>query len=392
MTDGQILLLILWLVYVTDCFVWLDKHSVMMMAWWNHRWKALTASPHLGSSSGGAVILNPFPPFGRFCLSRLLPVSVSPEHVVAYNAQTVARGGRPQQTGQTVSFSEISSVSTRETKLLVNDEVFCDLRDQETADSLARLIEQLRQAPSEKRQDLIKAFWEHRLDLNIAREKIEQGMNGIVGLRFSCAVLFCVLYAVIPLSTLHYGVTRFIIPGAVGMVMLAIPIIFEYVSVHRQRYPMLKSDRMTHAFKMLLCPPVAIRAPDLLMAKAVSNLDSLALASVLLNGNMRKDFVTRYVRDLKYPLALEQDVEVLTATCMWQNSAIVEAAGKCIPDVEPILKEVSIGPARDSAASKTYCPRCFVQLTVSEGTCPDCVGVPLRPFENIVQTVTESEP
>jgi len=390
-TDGQLLLLILWLVYVTDCFVWLDKHSVMMITWWGRKWKALTASPHFGSSSGGAVILNPISPFGSFCLTRLLPVSISPERIFAYNSQTVADGGRPQQTAQAFSFSEISGVSTRETELLINGQAFCDLRDHEAAQNLARLIEQLRQAPTERRQVLIREFWAHRLDLNIVREKIEQGMNGIVGLRFSCAVLFCILYAVIPFSAFHYGVTRLIVPGAIGMVLLAIPITFEYYSIHRRRYPLLKSDRMTHAIKMMLCPPVAIRAPDLLMAKAVSSLDSLALASVLLRGSMRKRFITRYIRDMQHPLAPEHDAEALTATCMWQNNAIIEAASKHIPDVELILKELSIGPVRDSEASKTYCPRCFVQLTVTEGTCPDCFGVPLKPFRDSVQTVTESE-
>ena len=127
------------------------------------------------------------------------------------------------------------------------------------------------------------------------------------------------------------------------------------------------------------------------MAKAVSSLDSLALASVLLRGSMRKRFITRYIRDMQHPLAPEHDAEALTATCMWQNNAIIEAASKHIPDVELILKELSIGPVRDSEASKTYCPRCFVQLTVTEGTCPDCFGVPLKPFRDSVQTVTESE-
>lgn len=391
MTDGQLLLLILWLVYATDCFVWLDKHSLMMSTWWGRTWKALTASPYLGSSAGGAVILNPFPPFGKFCLTRLLPLSVSPDNVAAYNAQTVAEGGRPPQSGRVFTYDEINSVSTRETEMLINEEVFCDLRHHEAAQCLTRLIEQLRQAPMEKRQVLIKAFWAHRLNASTARQKIEESMNDIVGLRIACAVLFCVVYAVIPLSTLHYGVNRFIIPGAIGMVLLAVPITFEYFCIHRRRYPLLKSDRVSHAVKMMLCPPVAIRATDLLMAKAASSLDVLALAPVLLHGAALKAFIIQYVRDLRHPLALEQDSDALMSTCMWQNNAILEVARTLIPDVDAALAEMSAGPARDSEASKTYCPRCFVQLTVSEGTCPDCAGVPLHPFGDNAQNVAERE-
>ena len=337
------------------------------------------------------MILNPFPPFGKFCLTRLLPLSVSPDNVAAYNAQTVAEGGRPPQSGRVFTYDEINSVSTRETEILINEEVFCDLRDHEIAQCLTRLIEQLRHAAIEKRQNLIKAFWAHRLDARTAREKIEQSMNDIVGLRISCAVLFCIVYAVIPLSTLHYGVTRFIIPGAIGMVLLAVPITFEYFSIHRRRYPLMKSDRISHAVKMMLCPPVAIRAPDLIMAKAASSLDVLALAPVLLHGPELKAFIIQYVRDLRHPLALEQDSAVLRTTCMWQNNVIIEVARTLIPDVDAVLDEMSVGPVRDSEASKTYCPRCFVQLSVSEGTCPDCAGVPLHPFGDNVQNVSECE-
>lgn len=389
MTDGQLLFLILWLVYFTDCFAWLDKYSVMFITRWGSKWKPLSASPNFGTSTGGAVILNPLPPFGKFALSRLLPLSVSPDYVIAYNSQTVSDGGRPQQTAKVYSFSEITSVSTRETELFINKESFCDLRDHETACRIASFLEQLRQAPTEKRQDLIKAFWKHRLNLNITREKIEESMGEIVHLRILCAVLFCILYAVVPFSALRYGVTSFIIPGAIGMVLFAIPITVEYFSIHRRRYPLLKSERMTQAIKMMLCPPVVIRAPDLLMAKALYSLDSLALASVLLHGSIRKQFIDQYIRDLRHPLAVNKDVEVLTRTCTYQNDAIIEVASKQIPDIKNVLKEISLGPVRDSGTSKTYCPRCFIQLTISEGNCPDCVGVPLNQFEDYEQSVNE---
>lgn len=91
-TDGQTLLLILALLYLTECLIWVKKHSIAFVSPWGRRWRVATPISWLGNANGAMLILNPLPPPGRIFLSHLLPISISPAGVCAFTSQTFPSG------------------------------------------------------------------------------------------------------------------------------------------------------------------------------------------------------------------------------------------------------------------------------------------------------------
>ncbi|MEI6847465.1 MAG: hypothetical protein WCK32_05425 [Chlorobiaceae bacterium] len=383
MTDGQILLLILWLIYFTDCFVWLNKHSVLFSSWWGQEWKTTTASANFGTASGGFGMLNPFPPLGWHCVSQVLPLSFSPDHIVVYNSQTITVAGRPAQRGTVLAYADIGDVETKDSELWINRKLFCKLYCHELALCIRDLLFQLCQASRDDRIGLIDSFWEQRLDAKIAQQKLDSMHTHLSSLRILCMIMFFYLFLIIPFLTTLYGLARTLIPVAVIMFMMTLPIIVQYIVAHRSLNIGIRSDRLANAFKMFLSPPVAVRANDLVMNKVIYQYDLLSLASFLLSSSIREQFFMLYLRDLKYPIRIDSEDPAVEQACRYQNNIILEIARRQLPEVASIVKSAFTPPQKESNDRLSYCPRCFVQLPVKDNDCPDCIGIGLRSFEPV---------
>lgn len=381
LTDGQLLLLILWLVYYTDCFVWINKHSILFRNWWGSQWHVVVASNNFGTAWGGFAALNPFPLFGLGCISQVLPLSISPDYIVAYNTQTVTSGGRPVQTATLLGYENISLIEVRESDLWIDGKLFCKFRHQALANNVLDFLNQLRKVTSDERILLIDVFWKKRLDAGHGFNELKKIEDQLSGLRISSFIMFVYLYVILPLVTTYYGISRLLIPAAVTMFAMVIPIIVEFFLVHRSLYSKLRSERITHACKMFFCPPVSIRATDCIIDKFFSEYDILALATFLPGMQLKENFLTWYLRDLCHPVSIDSENQLLKDTCYWQNSTILRMANQQLPEIASIIESALSAPERLSPDRLSYCPRCLVQLSVKDKNCPDCSGVPLKVFE-----------
>src|ERR1051325_10689633 len=125
MNEGQKPFLILIVGYLLGFLVWGERGAVAFVSSWGGRWRLRVPPTWLGNANGGILFLNPVPPAGRFHLSHLLPISISPSGICAYNLQTLPSEARsPAQTGQYLPFSRIDTAATEGVYLLVNKEKF----------------------------------------------------------------------------------------------------------------------------------------------------------------------------------------------------------------------------------------------------------------------------
>ena len=383
LTDGQLLLLILWLVYITDCFVWYNRHTVVFVTWWGRKWKALTASPRFGLASGGISFLNPFPPLGRIIITQALPLSFSPDHVVAFNSKSFGSTERPVQNRMVLAMDEISEIEVRENNLLLNGIPFCKFRNHLLARQLADFMNRLHNSPPSCRATLIDGFWQQRFDAPAALAEFQLFRETVSGLQWLCILLFSFLYLLLPLIALYSGVVLMIIPAGIVMFVMAIPLTYEYFVAHRLIFPELRSDRIIHSLKMALCPPVAIRSIDLLTEQSLYKYDILSIAHLFLSKAGCDDFCASYVRDLLHPIAIDSENPLIRQTCQWQNETIVRLASLVLPSVASAIPRSLAFPPRQSSDCLSFCPRCLIQLATQNGTCPECSGVPLIPFISI---------
>src|SRR6185503_10134802 len=158
MTDGQTLLLILILVYLSDCLIWVKRESVAFVSTWGGRWRLRVPPSWLGNSNGGILFLNPATP-GRIFLSHLLPISISPSGICAYNLQTLPSEARsPAQTGKFLPFNKIDTAATDGVYLVVNKGRFAKCATPRQAKTLAQLIRELVKASASKRERMVRAW------------------------------------------------------------------------------------------------------------------------------------------------------------------------------------------------------------------------------------------
>jgi hypothetical protein len=380
MSEGQTLLLILILLYLTECLIWVKRESVAFVSRMGGRWRLTVPPSWLGNANGGILFLNPLPPAGRVFLSHLSPISISPSGICAYNLQTLPSEARsPGQTGHFLPFSKITRSTTDGVYLLVNDERFAKCATARQATTLAKLIGEMAKASAAKRERLARNWISKQFAVDNAAARLREGNAIIKPMRALSLILFLFLFVVTPVLVSSFGLLRLITPVAAVMVMLAVLIGILFYRAHKQLFPAESSERFENLVKMILCPPVSIRAPDIITRNLLAEYSPIVVAS-LLTGSNEQQFVRAFILDLQHPLKHEVSDETAEKTIAWTAA---EQLNICLDRVKAgdyLKPEDLLAPAQREGNSISYCPRCRCQFVVSAVECPDCPGVALVDF------------
>lgn len=337
MSDGEQLLLILSLVYLSGCLQWINRRTILFVSGLGRNWKAVVADYRWGNSSGRVFLLNPFPPLGFQFMSRLLPISFSTTNIVAYNAQTVGNSGRPPQSGRTAPIVPDMRFSRRGSVLMVDGKTFCDIGDVETAHEVVVLLNKIKVLDEGSREREICDFWRTRLDVRGAKKAIREVVAASRDMRLMCSLFFIVAFVILPLAPLWLGIDLTVLLGAGILFSFALAVCLMYHSCHRRCFLAYKDGLWGDLAKMILCPPSAIRACDLIMEKMSTRLDALPLAVLLLRGAERDAFLTEYLTDLEAAYIPDDMPDIIRSTCLWQSRTILKIGVAAIP----MLKRVA---------------------------------------------------
>jgi hypothetical protein len=380
MSEGQTLLLILILLYLTECLIWVKRESVAFVSRMGGRWRLTVPPSWLGNANGGILFLNPLPPAGRVFLSHLSPISISPSGICAYNLQTLPSEARsPGQTGHFLPFNKITRSTTDGVYLLVNDERFAKCATARQARTLVTLIGEMAKASAAKRERLARNWISKQFAVDDAAARLREGNAIIKPMRALSLILFLFLFVVTPVLVSSFGLLRLITPVAAVMVMLAVLIGILFYRAHKQLFPAESSERFENLVKMILCPPVSIRAPDIITRNLLAEYSPIVVAS-LLTGSNEQQFVRAFILDLQHPLKHEVSDETAEKTIAWTAA---EQLNICLDQVKAgdyLKPEDLLAPAQREGNSISYCPRCRCQFVVSAVECPDCPGVALVDF------------
>ena len=105
-TDGQLLLLLLWGIYLCDCLVWHDRYGVVFRSWWGVRWHVAGlefGAGGMGKSNWevaghGMACVNPLDCGAQAVVGHVLPVAISRTAMPVSSSSENERfpwGGRP---------------------------------------------------------------------------------------------------------------------------------------------------------------------------------------------------------------------------------------------------------------------------------------------------------
>ena len=389
MTDEQVLFAVICFLYITDCFVWLDRHSVAFVSSSWNKWRLVFPSVLFGNADAGLVLLNPLPSSGLSYVCRLLPVSISPLGICAYNSQTLRSGGKSSQTGITIPFTDIRNVCSEGKSIIVNESRFVKCGTEFQASVLADFLKSVSSAPEENRDSLIRGFFQRTLDDDSAKSFLETVSGQTRILRLLCNITFFFIFLAMPLLVIYYGLRTMIIPVGICSFLLSIRISVEFYISHKKLYPQASEDRIVNLLKVILCPPVAIRAPDIIANSSLDSFHPLNIAHILLDKNKYRTFARELMADLKYPMHHDLTDNNGMLITKWNNDTLFDLCGRYLKDVAKLKIDLFAPPAQTDEHCRSYCPRCLGQLNRVSGECPDCPGVKLVLFSPNKQESSE---
>ena len=134
---------------------------------------------------------------------------------------------------------------------------------------------------------------------------------------------------------------------------------------------------MNNLVKMILCPPVSIRACDLITFNLLANYNPVMIGHLLFSASRFRKFIERTVRNLNYPPIDNFSDKDAKEISIWQNQLILKKTMNYIREVANIEEDLLCQPQTGDYKVHSYCPRCLSQFTQEGGTCPDCQGVDL---------------
>ena len=130
---------------------------------------------------------------------------------------------------------------------------------------------------------------------------------------------------------------------------------------------------------MMLCPPVSIRAADLLTRDLLSHYSPVVLA-LLLSGPRAQQVIRAFVLDLQHPLKCEVTDAAAIEAIRWTSAEQLRSCLAHVKHDSKLKKGVLLAPLEPKGNANSFCPRCDCQFTIGSGECPDCPGVALVVF------------
>jgi hypothetical protein len=272
--------LLLAALYLAECMVKAPRGAVAFIPWFWSGWRFWKGSDFYGNPRWGVLVGNPAPGLGGAALCELWPVSLSPDGVYSYVAQTFNPGQRHEQLAKYHRFEELKTVEWDDCTVLVNGEAFAMTASPVFARRVAGLIRDLSRMPLEKRASRIDKALRAALDVQAVRARWEEFEKATSWLGMWSDMLFGLLFLVTPALAWTYGLLMTWPLLLLALVVLLVLAVVSYTRAHRRLYPDLKSDRWMHVAIMVPLPPAAIRGPAFLLRNLLSEFHPLAIARV----------------------------------------------------------------------------------------------------------------
>ncbi len=388
MGEFQSLLLVLAAIYLAECFVWIRRGALAFVRWWRADCAIGPSSPVLSNPHGSLTVANPMPPLGVVYLNAPWPCSVSAEAVYAYSSQCLASGERASHTGRFVRFDEGKSFDTDGRRVRVNEELLLKANSPQAARHLAQTLRRWQKTPATERAEAIQQWMADSLDVKQVRERVQQCHDRSRAIRLLSNSLFVSLFAFAPLLVWRFGLAQIVWPLLAGMLAHTVTIALLFQRAHKALYPDGGEERFTPFLTMLLAPPTAIRASDILSRHLLEPCHPLAVANVLCAAGRFENFARQVLMDLQHPLlpVCPASESGPVATEQWFRSTHLAVAGEFVARAGLDLGELMRPPERAEPGNLSYCPRCHAQFVTKESVCEDCGGRALASFPPEPQT------
>jgi hypothetical protein len=366
MNEFLCLYIILIAIYLFDCCLWSGRRSIAFKSSFGRTWILSEGMNPIDSDHLKTFFCNPIPPLGTIFLAENLPVTLSRWGI----------GVAEEQIGLTecdfLPFSELKTVSFLDKYLVLNDFQFCECISSERARQLVTFLEYLRSLPCEKRERAIVDELHSITNIAEIKSRLNEFRINSVGLRYSCNVLFCFIFLIVPIGFLIDLRAYVWLVLIASLIVLESLILAQFWKAHALLFPHAWKDKWTSLISMALSPPGAIRAVDAISADLLVRFQPLAISSVVSTELDFRRYASETLRTLCFPLEHRFRGQVFN-----HDSEHRKCLRECIErllastglNLSTLMGEI---PFRDSIAVESYCPRCWTQYVAGITVCVEC--------------------
>jgi len=382
MSDVQLLFVVLAVLYGWECLCWLRRGGVAFSTWLGRRWQVRHPGVLAGNQAGGFVLASPFPPLGTLFVAHQLPLSISPDGVLAFVATNVSPGWRPAQSGRFWSWAAMREVKARGKKVLINGELLLTAASPGLARHLGSELKRVMALKPDERPAAVEQIAKAALDLKGVEARRSAWRNSARPVRWLANLLVVYIFVVAPTLIWHFGFLLCWLWLLLGLLALTVTTAVLFARAHRALYPDAHDERFTHTLTIALAPTSAMRAHDALSRPLLETFHPLAVARAFLNDRAFEEFARSILRDLRHPalpLGLNELAEAQAAEKMFRQT-LLAAAEEFLTRHGIKLRELCLPPVPSDASSRAYCPRCEAQFTSADSSCADCGGLTLVAF------------
>ena len=375
MGDDLILLALFGLLYVSDSYFFLHKHSVAFREGPGGHCQVILPSSNAGNRDRALHMLSLLPPLRPVYISSLLPVSLSETGILSYVSQTLAPIGRPIQPCQEIEYGNIRSVGAEGTKVLINGKPFAHCHVPEQAGLIAGSVGEIVSTAGQGASTILNKMICGVLDVNNANRILAEFRRNSIPLRIACNTILVVLFILFPVLARWQGLGTSLIVTLVLLGLLLPPLCVTFYSLHKRYSIGSHWDRIGCVVRFIICPPCAIRAGDLISRSLITKFHPAAVALALCRKSDAADFVRKLLRDLRSPLFQDWNVPPsLSVAEEWRKKMIAAVEQTALQSGIESHELLEI-PKKSDPSMVTVCPRCLVQFSALIDSCPDCLGV-----------------
>lgn len=373
MTDGEAFLLVLVLIYLSDCLVWLPPTGYALIGFWSRRHVVRRAAVQFSALRKGFAVLQPLPMFGSVFVGQAWPVSLTPEGLAPFSRENPNPGSAiGSLKGATfLKWEDIATIRAEGSRIRVNRRPYADCATPGAASRLAAALDAIRRCPPESRETAIGRLVRRSFNERRVSRKARFFAIATRPLRISVSMLFVAIFFLLPYAYWRYHEEPrfFLFLGAVWILMWQVTI--GYWRLHRRFYPGLAPDRWQHAILSILFPHYAIRSLDVLSKEFLADAHPVAIAAAVAGEDDFQQLANCVERDARHPIPLS-DPDGAAG-----KAAEAFRARSFRPALEALLARQprAAGRLGETASSPAVCPRCGTGYDAPGLPCRDCGGL-----------------
>ena len=319
------------------------------------------------------------PFLGKVFLAYPLPITLSERGIVNTTLEEVGKITPIQNTElKFFLYKDIHHAEFKGSSLIINSELFCKCGSPQQAANLTQLI--LNIICSKRRIRELHRYLGTLFDIKKLQLSHDFFAHVTRPLEWLCNFQFFFLLVIAPILIYQYGNMWLIISGIVLIINNFVILIFFFLA-HQKIFHDRTGELVTDILKMLLCPPMAIRAIDILSLRYLASYHPLTVARFFLNDSNFRLFAKQTLFDLSHSLTIILG-ENIKDDLHWHLNAMNLKVKQFLEGFGIMISDLVTAPEPEDGAL-SYCPRCHAQYIIKIGQCSDCRVVDLIKYKGI---------